>query len=89
MGVNDKDKSRCLFCGHEWEAHSVALFNSRRTAGCDRGARNKAGQSRLLGIDKLDSLAKSFGGECLSREHFGRKYKYEWRCKAGHVFLGD
>jgi transcription elongation factor Elf1 len=89
IGVKDKYKFRCLTCGHEWEAQGTAFFNSRRTAGCDSCARSKAGESRLLGIENLDSFAKSFGGECLSEEYFGRKHKYEWRCKAGHVFLGD
>jgi len=89
IGVKDKYKFRCLTCGHEWEAQGTAFFNSRRTAGCDSCARSKAGESRLLGIGNLDSFAKSFGGECLSKEYFGRKHKYEWRCKAGHVFLGD
>jgi hypothetical protein len=41
-----------------------------------------------ISLKKLE-VAKSFGGECLSKEYFGRKHKYEWRCKAGHVFLGD
>ena len=89
IGVKDKYKFRCLTCGHEWEAQGTAFFNSRRIAGCDSCARSKAGQSRLLGIGHLDSFAKSFGGECLSKEYFGRKHKYQWRCKAGHVFLGD
>lgn len=89
IGVKDKYKFRCMACGHEWEAQGAAFFNSRRIAGCDSCARSKAGQSRLLGIGHLDSFAKSFGGECLSKEYFGRRHNYEWRCKAGHVFLGD
>jgi hypothetical protein len=89
IGVKDKYEFRCKTCGHEWEAQGTAFFNSRRIAGCDSCARSKAGQSRLLGIGHLDSFAKSFGGECLSKEYFGRKHKYQWRCKAGHVFLGD
>ena len=71
------------------EELGIAVINSRRIAGCDSCARSKAGQSRLLGIGNLDSFARSFGGECLSKEYFGRKHKYEWHCKAGHVFLGD
>ena len=86
IGVKDNNKFRCLTCGHEWEAQGIVLFNSRRAAECDRCASSKAGQSRLLGREKLDSFSKSFGGVCLSKEYFGRKHEYEWRCKAGHVF---
>jgi hypothetical protein len=73
------------------DAHTqgATLFNSRRTARCDRCARSEAGQSRLPGIDKLDVFAKTFGDESVSREFFGRRHRYEWRCKAAHVLLED
>ena len=48
-----------MTCGHEWGAQGSAGFKSRRTAGCDRCARSKAGRSRLLGIGNLDSFANN------------------------------
>ena len=56
--------------GHKWEALDSVLFNSTRTA---RSALSNASQSRLSGVRNLDALAKSFDGECFSKEFFGRK----------------
>lgn len=86
IGIKTKYKSRCMTCGHEWDAQGTAFFNTRRAPRCDRCARSKVGQSRLLGAGSLDSFVKSFGDEHLSKKYFGRKHIYEWRCKARHVF---
>lgn len=35
-------------------------------------------------IEDMNKLAKSFGGECLSKQYLGRKEYLEWRCSEGH-----
>ena len=63
IGIKAKYKFHCMTCGHEWDAQGTTFFNSRRASGCDRCARSKAGESRLLGAGSLDSFVKGFGGE--------------------------
>lgn len=37
-------------------------------------------------IEDLQKLAKSKGGECLSKRYVNNHTKYKWKCNKGHVF---
>jgi hypothetical protein len=89
IGTKDLYKFHCRICNNEWEARGTSFFNSRRIAGCDRCARARYGESRVLGIEVLQNFASAHGGECLSTEYIKRNFTYEWKCKVGHLFTGN
>jgi hypothetical protein len=65
--------------GHEWQA---APADVRRGYWC--GKCKRRGQSGKYKIEELQELARSRGGECLSKEHKNQKTKLRWRCAHGH-----
>ena len=68
--------------GHRWEAlaHNVA-----RGSWCPVCARRRQGGNQYtITIGTLKDLARSRGGECLSRRYRGPFTKYLWRCAEGH-----
>jgi len=86
LGAQQDVELECLICGNHWKAKGNAFFNSRRTAGCDRCNRAKAGEKNKLRIEDLREYAGRFGGELLSSEYVKSQFDYEWKCKNHHVF---
>lgn len=41
---------------------------------------------RLLGIEKMQSIAKSKEGHCLSKKYVNAYTKLKWKCKHGHIW---
>ncbi len=41
----------------------------------------------LIGIEKIKTKAKNFGGICLSTKYINSKTKYKFKCKNGHIFF--
>jgi len=89
LGSNEYVELRCLRCRHTWKAKGNAFFNSRKTAGCDKCARRRAGLLNKLSLADLSSFANDNGGEILSQEYVKRNYWYNWRCRQGHEFEGN
>jgi hypothetical protein len=87
LSTDEPYEFRCEVCGHIWKARGNAFFNSRRVAGCDRCARNMSGTQRLLGMEELDTFAKTHGGKCLDAVYTRRNAKYKWECLNGHEFV--
>lgn len=76
--------------GHKWWSTGSSIKNVGTW--CPTCSRVKTGVNRRLGIDYLHSLAKSFGGKCLSKTYDSVYTKYLWECKKGHQWrarIGD
>ena len=89
LGSNEYLELRCLRCRHTWKAKGNAYFNTRRTAGCDKCARRRAGLINRLSIEDLKNYAKTYSGELISKQYVKRNYWYQWRCSMGHEFDGN
>ena len=89
LGSNEYVELRCLRCRHTWKSKGNAFFNSRKTAGCDKCARRRAGLLNKLTMADLSSFAHENGGEVLSQEYVKRNHWYIWRCSQGHEFEGN
>lgn len=77
LGSAQKHEFRCKV-GHKWWTTPSSIVSGRwchACAGCEDGS-----------IEKLQKVAKKFGGKCLSTEYRGSKEKHLWECKAGHQF---
>jgi len=80
--INSKTKLRWR-CkeGHTWDA---SPNNIKWGTWCpDCGEKRKA-ESLGLTIAEMQEIAKSRGGECLSKEYINAHIKLRWRCKEGH-----
>lgn len=89
LGSNEFVELRCLRCRNTWKAKGNAFFNSRKTAGCDKCARRRAGLLNKLTMADLAEFARRYNGEVLSEEYVKRNHWYNWRCKEGHEFEGN
>lgn len=89
LGSNQYVELQCLKCRHKWKAKGNAFFNTRKTAGCDKCARRRAGLLNKLSIEDLKKFAAENAGILLSTEYVRRNYWYDWLCKEGHEFEGN
>jgi hypothetical protein len=64
--------------GHQWKA---AASNIRRGRWCPHCARKAP-----LTIAEMKELARSYGGECLSKTYVNKRTPLKWRCAKGHVW---
>jgi hypothetical protein len=69
--------------GHEWVRTQVGSSRGRGCKLCNLAASNLKKQKRE-NLVKLQQLASSRGGICLSTEYLGVNLKYRFRCSAGH-----
>lgn len=68
--------------GHEWESLPSAIKLGRW---CKQCAVEAVAARRRIPLEKIQEMAKSKGGQCLSREYVGNKDdKLRWRCSEGH-----
>lgn len=68
---------RCAV-GHEFEAHASSIKYRGHWCSYCRGTRHE----NLFGF--VQDFARSRGGECLTKEFKGTKYKLRFRCSEGH-----
>ena len=73
----DKLKWKCSK-GHTWKASPNHIM---RNQWCPFCAKNVP-----IGIDVMQKIAKSRGGECLSNSYVNSKTKLNWKCKKGHIW---
>ena len=85
QGFDHSYRFRCSE-GHEWVRTQVGSSRGRGCKLCNLAAGNqkKRKQGNLL---KLQEIAASRGGVCLSTEYVGANDKYQFRCAAGHVWV--
>ena len=82
LGCATKLKFRC-HCGHEWE---VSPNNVKRGKWCPKCARKRMGAYHKLSIEEMRRIARSRGGECLSKIYVNAFTKLKWKCKLGHTW---
>ena len=69
--------------GHEWTTTPRRI---RQGNWCELCSYKTRKLSSRHGIGKLQEVAKSRGGECITSVYTNVDSKYEWRCKQGHVW---
>ena len=87
--INTKLRWECKD-GHKWSASAASVKHAE--AWCPTCSYARAGKKGRLGLDHLHSLAKLFGGKCLSKKYDSVYTKYLWECDKGHQWnarLGD
>jgi hypothetical protein len=67
--------------GHVWEAKPNNILNGRW---CPKCARKKIADKQRHSIDEMIELARSRGGECLSKTYVNNRTRLEWKCSRGH-----
>jgi hypothetical protein len=78
VSLRTRMRWRCA-AGHEWEAQAQNVRNGKWCLRC-------SGKMRKT-IEEMRALAKSRGGECLSRAYKNMATKLKWRCGSGHVWM--
>lgn len=74
--AHDKLKWQCS-SGHEWEAAPLSI--KYQGTWCPKCVGNQK-----YTIKDMHELAKSRGGEYLSKNYLGARENHKWRCKLGH-----
>ena len=64
--------------GHQWETGASKIRSGSWCPHC-------AGKARLS-IEEMEELARSYGGECLSKRYINSVTPLKWRCAEGHVW---
>lgn len=89
ISVSFRYEIACNECGYQFRQPARAYLNSRKVAGCKKCAMRQTAidvGKRKLGLDVLQDVAESNGGQCLSAEYKTVKTKYMWVCSKGHRF---
>ena len=82
-GGRAKIRWRCAQ-GHEWDARASSV---KLGCWCRQCAVEAIAAKRRISFKEIQALARSKGGECLSKEYVGNKdSKLQWRCARGHVW---
>ncbi len=68
---------------HIWEARPSSIKMGRW---CPKCAVKLRGDKRRYSIKELQELARSKGGECISKEYLYSGEKLQWRCADGHTW---
>lgn len=70
--------------GHEWKAKPSSV---KLGSWCRQCAVEAIAAKRRISFEEIQALARSKGGECLSKEYVGNKdSKLQWRCAYDHVW---
>jgi phage FluMu protein Com len=73
---------RC-HAGHEWLTRAQSIYTGSWCPRCD-ALRKSAKLLQPDGLQRLQQLAQSRGGECLSGQYLGTAARYSFRCGQGH-----
>ena len=69
--------------GHQYKCTTK---NYKKGRGCPDCAKVNRQNNRRLGIEKMQEIALSFGGKCLSETYINNRTKLRWQCKKGHIW---
>jgi len=78
LGNTVRYQMRCAE-GHEWGALGSSLQRGSWCAICHQVSRRK-------GLEAMQEVAASRGGQCLSSQYWGCAQKLTWRCHRGHIW---
>lgn len=76
-----KTEWQCKICSHTWKSTFSCIQGSRR--GCPRCA------GRCQSVQTMIDLAKAKGFAFLSNNYHGMNFKYEWKCRDGHLWMAS
>lgn len=85
MYVNNRTQLQwqCKY-GHTWKAKPSDI--RQQGTWCPECWENRRGDSCKSSIQKMQEVANSRGGKCLSTEYINSKTNLKWQCKEGHIF---
>jgi len=74
--------------GHIWEAKPSIIKSGCWCPKCGKVnmVKNNHGKTAMSTITKMQELAKSKGGKCLSKEYINNYTNLRWKCKEGHTW---
>ena len=78
-----KLKWRCIN-GHIFERNPVDIRHHNTF--CPICGKRRAVEKRKLTIEEMNEIAKTHGGECLSKEYINSHTKLKWKCSKGHIW---
>ncbi len=58
--------------------------NYKKGRGCPECAKVNRQNSRRLGIEKMQEIAHSYGGKCISKTYINNRTPLNWQCNKGH-----
>jgi hypothetical protein len=76
LGIQEKIEWQCQE-GHKWKAQPASIKHANTWCPECRG-------TKRLSIKGMESIAKSRGGRCLSKEYINAHVKLHWECLEGH-----
>ena len=84
LNAHSKLKWQCEF-GHVWETVPNGIIYGNHW--CPACANIRLGKRSALkdGFQKMNSLATSKGGKCLSKNYSGMHDRLKWQCEFGHI----
>lgn len=85
LGSMHKHRWQCSV-GHVWDMTPSSVKSGQWCPLCFRERQRESAKTSRLGLDVMHSLAKSHGGECLSKDYKDNKTKLLWKCSKGHVW---
>lgn len=76
---------------YKWRCKNNHIFKTtldtvKKGSWCRLCGFKKTANSKKLGIELMNSLAKNNGGKCLSEIYYDIDTKLEWQCKKGHIW---
>jgi|ETNmetMinimDraft_13_1059891.scaffolds.fasta_scaffold330035_1 hypothetical protein len=85
LNAHSKLKWQCEF-GHVWKTAPNGIIYSNTW--CPACADIRLGKRSTLkdGFQKMNSLATSKGGKCLSKHYVSGRSKLKWECSKGHTW---
>ncbi len=74
--------------GHRWWATPNQVLSQKTWCPvCARESMGNSKDKRLAGLKRMQGLAISRGGKCISSEYVNIRTKMRWRCRKGHEWL--
>lgn len=71
--------------GHHWSALPSRVLAGRWCSRCLLDGKGR--QREREGLERLHTLAREQGGQCLAQRYTHRKARYRFRCASGHEWL--
>ena len=74
--------------GHRWRATPNQVMSQKTWCPvCAKEGTGNSKDKRLAGLKRMQGLANSRGGTCLSTDYLNIRTKMKWRCRQGHEWL--
>jgi hypothetical protein len=74
--------------GHRWRATPNQVMSQNTWCpACAKAGMGNSKDLRAKGLKRMQGLAASKGGECLSKDYLNVRAKMKWKCGQGHEWL--